>query len=163
MLSVKIPLQKLFRWFRRPQLWATGDRQLHHDNMPTHASCLMQFLGKTSNHPGDSAPLQPWFGALRLLAFPKTQITFEKEEITDLRWDSGKYDGAADDDWKSCVRSQDAYFEGDWSVINLCTMFLIPCIFFNMETPHQLIIKWKGNSQSSLHMQAMCPFGFFTL
>ena len=35
-------LQKLLRWFRRPQLWATGDGQRHHDNVLTHASCLMQ-------------------------------------------------------------------------------------------------------------------------
>ena len=41
----------------------------------------VQFFGKTSNHPGDSASLQPWLGALRLLAFPQTKITFEREEI----------------------------------------------------------------------------------
>ena len=38
---------------------------------------------ETSNHPDDSAFLQPRFGALRLLTFPKTKITFEKEEISD--------------------------------------------------------------------------------
>ena len=39
-LSFNIP-----PWLRRPQLWATGDWQLHHDNAP--ASCLMQsFLAK---------------------------------------------------------------------------------------------------------------------
>ena len=38
---------KLFGWFRRLQLWATGDWQLHHDSMSTHASCLVQsFLAK---------------------------------------------------------------------------------------------------------------------
>ena len=52
---------------------ATGDWHLHHGNLPTHASRLVHFFGKTSNHPGDSAPLQPRFGALRLLAFPKTK------------------------------------------------------------------------------------------
>ena len=31
-----------FRWFRRLQLWATGDWQLHHDNACAHASCLLQ-------------------------------------------------------------------------------------------------------------------------
>ena len=62
---------------------ATSDWQLHHDNMPAHASHLMQSFGETSNHPGDSAPLQPRFGALQLLAFPQTKITFEKEEISD--------------------------------------------------------------------------------
>ena len=29
------------------------------------------------------------------------------------------------------MRSQGAYFEGDLGVIVLCTMFLVPCIFFN--------------------------------
>ena len=43
----------------------------------------VEFYGHTSNHPGDSAPLQPRFDALRLLAFPKTKITFEKKEISD--------------------------------------------------------------------------------
>ena len=47
MLSLNNPAQKLFRWFRRPQLWATGDQQLHHDNTPAHASRLLQsFLAK---------------------------------------------------------------------------------------------------------------------
>ena len=46
-LSINIPLQKLFRWFRMPQLWATSDWQLYHDNVPAHASCLMySFLVK---------------------------------------------------------------------------------------------------------------------
>ena len=54
-----------------------------------------EFFGETSNHPGDSAPLQPIFGALWPLLFPKTKITFEKEEISDHWWNSGKYDRAA--------------------------------------------------------------------
>ena len=46
-LSLNVPPWKLFWWYRRPHLWATGDRQLHHDNVPIHASCLMQsFLAK---------------------------------------------------------------------------------------------------------------------
>ena len=64
------------------------------------------------------------FGALRLLAFPQTKITFEKVEISDHRWDSGKYNGAAGGDWENCVRSQSTYFEGDWGINVLCT-FLI--------------------------------------
>ena len=80
---------------------------------------------------GDSAPKEPRFGALGLLTFPQTKITFERGEISDHWWDSGKYDAADDGDWENCVRSQGAYFEGDWGVIVLCTLFLIPCIFFN--------------------------------
>ncbi len=37
--------------------------------------------------------------------------------------------------WKrereNCVRSQGAYFERDWAMIVLCTMFLLSCIFFD--------------------------------
>ena len=43
-LSLNILPQKLFQWFRRSQLWATGDWQLHHDNVPAHVSCLVQFF-----------------------------------------------------------------------------------------------------------------------
>ena len=81
--------------------------------MSAHASRLMKFFGETSNHPGDSAPQQPRSGTLQLLAFPKTKITFEREDISDCRRDSGKYNVLADDDWQNCVRSQGAYFEGD--------------------------------------------------
>ena len=91
-------------------------------------SCIRsheEFFWETSNHPGDLACLQPRFGALWLLAFPKTKITFEREEISDCWWDSGKYDRAADGNWENCVRSQGAYFEGDWAIIVICTMFLV--------------------------------------
>ena len=91
-------------------------------------SCIMshaEFFGKTSNHPGDSGPLQPRFGALWLLAFPKTKITFEREGTSDHRWDSEKYNRAADGDWENCVRSQGAYSEGTWGIIVLHTMFLV--------------------------------------
>jgi len=39
------------------------------------------FWGKASHHPGLSAPLQPRFGSLRLLAFPKPKIAVEMEVI----------------------------------------------------------------------------------
>ena len=117
---------------QKTTVWITGDWQLHHDK----GACLCitshaKFFAKTSNHPGDSALLQPRFGALWLLAFPKTKITFKREEISDRWWDSEKYDKAADGNWENCVKSQSAYFEGDWGIIVLCTMFLVPCIFFN--------------------------------
>ena len=124
-------MRKLFRWFRKLQLWATGDWQLHHNNVPTRASFLMQFFGETPNHPGDLVPLQPIFGALWLLAFPKTKVTFEREEISDHWWNSGKHDRAADGDWENYVRSQGAYFEGDWGVTALSALCLVSCIFFN--------------------------------
>ena len=97
-------------------------------------SCFMSHavFRRNTKSPRWLSPLQPRFGALCLLAFPKTKITFEKEEISDHRWDSGKYDRTADN-WENCVRSQAAYFEGDWGIIVLCTKFLIffnKCLFF---------------------------------
>ena len=86
-------------WQKQLQLWAAGDWQLHHDNMPAHASCLLQsFLRRHQVTQVTQPPLQDRFGALWLLAFPKTKITCEKEEISDHRWDSGKCNGAADGD-----------------------------------------------------------------
>ena len=77
------------------------------------------------------SPPQPRFGALCLPAFLKTKITFEREEISHHRWDSGKHNGEADGDWETWVRSQGAYFEGDWGVMVLCTMFPVSYFFFN--------------------------------
>ena len=97
------------------------------------SSCITfwaEVFGQTSNHPGDSAPLQPRFGALRLLDLPQTKTTFVREEISDHQWDSGKCDGTADGDWENCVRSQDTYFEGDWGVILLYT---VSCILYLLQ------------------------------
>ena len=71
------------------------------------------------------------FDNLWLLAFPKTKIIFERAEISDHQWDSGKYDGAADRYWENCVWSQSAYSEGDWGITVICTMFLVSFTFFN--------------------------------
>ena len=83
----------------------------------------------TSNHPGDSAPLQTRFGALQLLAFPQNKVTFERAETSDHQWVSGKYNSIflkkydeikwADGDWENWVRSQGPCFKGDWEVLYL--------------------------------------------
>ena len=127
-LSLNIPPRKLFGWFRRLQLWAAGDWQLHHDSAPAYASCVVFWWNIKS--PTWLSPPTAQFGPLQLLAFPNTKITFEREEIPDWR-DSGKYNEAADGDWENCVRSQGAYFEGDWGIIVLFTVFLVSCIFFS--------------------------------
>ena len=92
-------------------------------------SCITsraEFFDETSNNSGDSAPLQPSFGTLWLLAFPKTKITFKRAEISDHWWDSGKCDGAADGNWENYLRSQDAYFEGDASLSYVqCFLYLV--------------------------------------
>ena len=131
-LSLNIPLRKLFGWFRRLQLWAAGDWQLHHDNVPARASRLVKsFLVKHQITQMTQHPYSPDLVLWDFWIFSKLKITFEREEISDCWWDSGEYDGAADGDWENCVRSQDVYFKGDWGIIVLCTVFLVSCIFFN--------------------------------
>ena len=56
---------------------AASSQQCTHSGITSRA-----VFGETSNHPGDSVSLQPRFGALQLLAFPKTKMTFEREEIS---------------------------------------------------------------------------------
>ena len=59
-------------------LAASSQQQTH--------SCITysaEFFGETSDHRGYSSFQQSSFGALWLLAFPKTKITFERKEISD--------------------------------------------------------------------------------
>ena len=89
-------------------------------------SCIRShavFWWLNSKHPGDSALLQPRFGALRLLAFTKLKSPLKGKRFQTVN--SGKYDGAADGNWENCVKSQGAYFEGDWGIIALYTRFLV--------------------------------------
>ena len=132
-LSLTIPLQKLSGWFRKPQLWATGDQQLHHDNMPTHLGITSraEIFCETSNHPGDSTSLHPRFGTLQLLAFPKTKITFKREEISDYQWDSGKiWQGNWWQLGEQCEKRPCLCLL--WRGLKChCPMYNVSCIFFN--------------------------------
>ena len=93
----------------------------------SHATCLAQHqithMTQFRCIP-DLVPCNFWL-------FSKLKSPFEREGISDCQWVSGKCNREADGDWKNCVRSQGAYFEGDWGIIVLCTVFLVSCIFFN--------------------------------
>ena len=63
---------------QRPQPWATGAWQLHHNNALAHASCLVQsFFCETLNHPGDSVPYSPYFAPCDFWLFPKIKSPLE--------------------------------------------------------------------------------------
>ena len=112
---------------QRPQSWETGDWQPHHKNVPTHASHLMQiFFGETSNQttrwqPPYSPDLAPWDSWL----FPKLKTPLKGRQFQNFDDIKKKYSWATDSNLENCVRSWGAYFEGDWGVIVLCTMFLV--------------------------------------
>ena len=57
---------------QKVQLWATGDWQLHHDNVPAHASCLMQsFLAKHQITQVTQPPYSPDLVPCDFWLFPK--------------------------------------------------------------------------------------------
>ena len=99
---------------------AASSQQCAHSCVMSHA----EFCGKTANHPGDSAPLQPMFGTLWLLAFPKTKITFEREEISDCQWDSGKFDRTADGNCETVLGPKVPTLKGTEASLSCVQCFL---------------------------------------
>ena len=125
MLGLNIPPQKLFQWFKGHcygQLVIGSFIMTMH---PLMNHVLYRVFWTNVKSPRWLSPLQPRFGTLQLLAFPKTKITFERDRISDHRRDSGKYDREDDDDWENFERSQGSSLEGDWGVIVLCTVLLV--------------------------------------
>jgi hypothetical protein len=56
--------------------------QLHHDNAPAYFTAFVEaFLAKYHITQVCKPPLQPIFGSLLLLPFPKSKIAVEREEI----------------------------------------------------------------------------------
>ena len=128
-IRVEYSLWKLFGWFRRLQLWATGDWQLHHDNALDHASHLVQnFFAKLAVTRVTHPPYNPDLAPCNFWLFPKLKSPLKGkrfqniDEIQKIRW--GIW-------WRlgELCEVPSAYFEGDWGIIALCTMFLASCIF----------------------------------
>ena len=81
-LSLNIHLWKLFRWFRKPQLWANGGWQLHQDNAPTHASHLLQsFLAKHQITQVTQTPFSPDLVPCNFWLFPKLKSLLKGERF----------------------------------------------------------------------------------
>ena len=104
-----------------------------------HVSC--SFFGD----PGDSAPLQPRFGALWLLTFPKIKITFERKEFSDHWWDSGKYNGAFDGDWENWGPKvpTSKRTEASFSYVHCCLYFVSSSINVSIFHITWLATFWK--------------------
>ena len=87
-----------------------------------HVSCRVIWWKNKS--PKWLSPLQPTFGALWLLAFPKTKIIFEREETTDWWWDSGKYG-----DWGTVWGPKVPTLKGTEASLSYvpCFLYLVSC------------------------------------
>ena len=136
-IGLNIPPQKLFRWFRRLQLWAPENWQLHHDNEPAHASHFLCWVFWQN------------IKSPRWLSPPTAQIwrpvTSDFSKSSNHLWkgrDFRLFMRFSKIWWASCWRLgelcevQGVYNEGNWDVIVLCTMFLVSCIFFNVSVFH---------------------------
>ena len=65
-------------WQKQLQLWATGDWQLHHDNMPPCASRLMHsFLAKHQITRMTHSPSSPDLAPCKFWLFPKPKSALE--------------------------------------------------------------------------------------
>ena len=98
-----------------------------HSYIMSHA----EFFGKTSNHPNDSAPYDPDLAPWYFWLFPKLKSPLKGTKFQTIDEIQENMTGQLMVIWKNCARSQGAYFEWDWGIIVLSTMFLVYCIFFN--------------------------------
>ena len=129
-LSLSIKLGKQFRWFKRLQLWATGDWQLHHDNAPIHVARLTQrFFAKSQitqviqpSYRPDLVPSDFWL-------FPKLKSLLKEKRFQTINEIQENTMGQLLVR-ELCVVPR-CLFWRNWSSTILCTMFLVCCIFLN--------------------------------
>ena len=109
-------------------LWLAASSRQH----TVHASRLLQrFLAKhqitqvTQLH--YSSDLTPW----NFWIFPKLKLPLKGKRFQTVNEIQENMAGQLTVTGGTVVRSQGAYFEGDWGIIVLCTMFPVSCIFSN--------------------------------
>ena len=90
-------------------------------------SCT-EFFRKTSNHLGDSAPLQPRFGTLQLLAFPKTNITLKGKRSQTIDEIQENTTGQLMAMGELCEVPRCLLWRG---LRCRCPLYNVSCIFFN--------------------------------
>ena len=131
MWSLNIPPQKLFAWFRRLQLWATGDWQLHHDNAPTHASRLMQsFLVKHQIIQVTQLPYSPDLAPCDFWLFPKLKSPLKERDFRPSMRFKKIWQGSWWQLGEMCEVPRCLLWRGLWRGYH-CPMYNVSCIFFN--------------------------------
>ena len=112
-------------------------RLLLREQMENHAAVANSFIQTATNEP-DLAPYDFWlFSKLKSPLKGKRFQTYNEIQENTMQqlmvipkrilqcfehWNRR---------WENCVRSQGAYFEGDWGIIVLCTIFLVCCTLLN--------------------------------
>ena len=128
-LNLNIPPWNLFRWLRVLQLWATGDWQPHHWQ---HAhSCITscaEFLAKYQITQVTQHPYSPDLVPCDFLLFPKLNSALKVKRFQTIM----RFRKIRCGSWWWLGELCDilgAYFEGEWGIIVLCTVFLVSRIF----------------------------------
>ena len=100
---------------------------------PSCMTSCAEIFGETSSHPGDSAPLQPRFGALQLLAFPKNKITFEWKRFQTILEIQENTTGQLMVPGRTVLGPKVPALKGtEVSLFYVqCFLYLLSCIFFN--------------------------------
>ena len=69
-------------WQKQLQLWATGGWQLHHDDVPTHATCLVQrILAKNQITQVNQCPYSPDLAPQDFWLFPKLKSPLKGKRL----------------------------------------------------------------------------------
>ena len=133
MFSLNVP-QKLFRWFWRPQLWATGDWQLHHNNIPPHALHLVQScLAKHQITQVTRPPYSPDLVPCDFWLFPKLKSPLKKKRFQTIDEIQENTMGQLMAIGRTVWGPKLPAWKG--TEVSLpyvqCFLFLVSCIFFN--------------------------------
>ena len=108
-------------------LLTASSGQHTHSCITSHTQFFCEISTKPPYHP-DLTPCS--FGLVPKLKSPLKEKRFQTvNEIQENTIEQLMVNG------KACMRSKGAYFEGDWSVIVLCTKFLVSCLI-NVSLSH---------------------------
>ena len=122
---------------------AMGNRWLAASLQQDTCSCITscaEFLVKYQIIQVTQPPCSPDLVPCNLWLFPKLKSPLKGKRFQTTNEIQEKNDGAADGDWENRVRSQGAYFEGDWGIIVLYAIFLVSCIFFNVCFSYYMVV-----------------------
>ena len=120
-------------------------------------SCVMsrvEFFGETSNHPGDSAPLQPRFGTQKLLVI----LYFWKGRDFRPSMRFRKINGVAAGDWENCVRYQVPTLEGTEASLSY-----VQCVLYLVSSSINVFIfhsTWLDTFWTDLRCVCVCVYLF---
>ena len=133
-------------WQKQLQLWATGDWQLHHDNVPAHASRLVQSsLAKHQITQVTQPPYSPDLAPCDFWLFPKLKSPLKGKRFQTVDEIQENMAGqlmvnptkhcsvfwTVEEMLGELCEVPRCLLCRDWGIIVLCTMFLVSCIFFN--------------------------------